>query len=185
MPKVETVRRIITAQNAAGLGVLARDDRVEPIIAGGENANLGQQLWQIWGCDGIPQLPDDGEPGQYKETLFAPPGGYRVQVCEFPAASGTDLEPRGQWPELGTMLGRADTGVVSDEFGDINDRITHFTNSVDLMFVLDGDVIVELSDGDVTLGPGDVFVNLGAPHAWKLGSKPCRVCMVALGAERH
>jgi len=180
----ETVRRVITAQTKDGKNVFAIDDQVLPIVAAGPNADHGQQLWQIWGTDGIPQLPDDAETG-YADTLFAPAGGYRLQICEFPAESGSTLTPRGAWPPLGTMLGRTDTGVVSTEFGDVDDRVMHYTDSVDLVIVLEGEVGVLLDGGgEVTLKKGDVLVQNGVPHAWRKGPVPCRIVMVALGAER-
>jgi len=183
MPEYSTMRRVITAQNEKGEGIVALDDRVEPIIAEGRNSNRGQQLWQLWGYDGIPQLPDDGV-ARFTSSIFAPPGGYRVHICEFPG-DGNTLTPRGQWPPLGTALGRLDTGEVSDQIGDVNDDIVHFTDSVDLMIVLEGEVTLRLSDGDVTVKAGDVMIINGSPHAWRLSGKPCRICMVALGAERN
>jgi len=181
----ETVRRVITAQTKDGKNVFAVDEEVLPLVADGSNRVRGQQLWQIWGADGIPQLPDDAT-GSYANTLFAPAGGYRIQICEFPAESGSTLTPRGTWPPLGTMLGRTDTGAVSDEFGDMNDRVMHFTESVDIIIVLEGSVGVVLEDGaQVTLGKGDVLVQNGATHSWRKGPEPCRIAMIALGAERH
>jgi hypothetical protein len=83
------------------------------------------------------------------------------------------------------MLGRTDTGVVSDEFGDMNDRVMHYTESVDLIIVLEGSVGVELEGGGaVTLKKGDVLVQNGATHSWKKGPVPCRIAMIAIGAER-
>ena len=179
----ETVRRVITAQRD-GRSVFAIDEQVLPIVASGPNADHGQQLWQIWGSDGIPQLPDEAR-GDYADTLFAPAGGYRVQICEFPAESGSTLTPRGQWPALGTMLGRTDTGEVSNEFGDVDDRVMHYTDSVDLIIVMEGEVGVLLDGGgEVTLRKGDVLVQNGVPHAWRKGPVPCRIAMIAIGAER-
>lgn len=180
----ETVRRVITAQTKDGKNVFAIDEEVLPIVAQGPNADHGQQLWQIWGADGIPQLPDEAR-GDYADTLFSPAGGYRIQICEFPAESGSTLTPRGSWPPLGTLLGRNDTGVVSDQFGDVDDRVMHYTNSVDLIIVIEGSVGVELEGGgEVTLQKGDVLVQNGVAHAWKKGPVPCRIAMIALGAER-
>lgn len=181
MAEYSTMRRVITAQNERGEGFVALDDRVEPIIAALRNP--GQQLWQLWGYDGIPQLPDDGS-AKFKNSIFAPPGGYRVQICEFPGEVN-NLTPRGEWPPLGTNLGRLDTGEVSTEVGDVDGDVVHYTDSVDLIIVLEGEVTLRLSDGDVTVKAGDVMIINGAPHAWRLSGKPCRICMVALGAERN
>jgi mannose-6-phosphate isomerase-like protein (cupin superfamily) len=185
MAEVETIRRVITAQMKDGKNVVSIDERVEPIISGGLNTDRGQQLWQIWGSDSIPQLPTDATEA-YADTLFAPPGGFRIQICEFPAASGSTLEPRGTWPPLGTLLARGDTGAVGDKLDeDMNDRIMHYTNSVDIMVVLEGELGFVIDGGpEVTLRAGDVLVNNGISHAWKNGPVPCRICMIAQGAER-
>lgn len=177
-----TVRRVITAQTKEGKNVVAIDDEVLPIVSS-RGADGGQQLWQIWGSDRIPQLPSDATE-TYANTLFAPPGGYRVQVCEFPAV-GTSIEPRGEWPELGTVIGRTDTNTVSDKLGDINDSIHHYTNSVDIMVVLEGEVQVGFDDGvEVIVRAGEVLIQNGAAHSWTRRSVAGRICMIAIGANR-
>jgi hypothetical protein len=173
----ETVRRVITAQTKDGANVFLKDDEVEPIVIGpigidNAGSHSGHQLWQIWGADGIPQLPNDGCDG-YANTNFAPPGGYRVAVCEFPAEGAPPRTPRGAWPATGTGVARVDPGL-------------HYTDSVDLMIVLDGEIGLEQDDGvEVLLRAGDVLVQNGAAHAWKNKSVPCRIMMVMLGAERE
>jgi mannose-6-phosphate isomerase-like protein (cupin superfamily) len=176
-----TVRRVITAQRD-GKNVVAIDDQVLPIVIG-RGPDSGQQLWQVWGSDGIPQLPNDAT-DRYANTLFAPPGGYRVQVCEFPAV-GANIEPRGEWPELGTIIGRTDTNTVSDKLGDLTDSVHHYTNSVDIFVVLEGEIHVGMDDGvEVTVRAGEVLVQNGAAHSWRRGSVAGRVCMIAVGAKR-
>jgi quercetin dioxygenase-like cupin family protein len=171
---IETIRRVVTAQTIAGKNVFAIDEYVEPFIAD-ERADRGQQIWQLWGSEGIPQLPSDATEN-YAYTVFAPPGGYRIQICEFPASSGTVLEPRGVSPKLGTRL----TRTQSDDFGSM-----HYTDSVDIVAILEGEIGLELEGGaEVVLRKGDVLVQNGVAHRWKKGTKPCRLCMVALGAER-
>jgi hypothetical protein len=171
-----TVRRVVTAQTRDGRNIFVVDDEVEPIVVGpagfdGRGSDPGQQLWQIWGTDGIPQLPDDGE-GSYADTLFAPPGGYRIQVCEFPAEGVQPREASGVWPANGIASARVGDGM-------------HHTDSVDLMIVLEGEIGLEQDDGaEVVLRAGDVLVQNGAAHRWKRTAVPCRICMVALGAQR-
>ncbi len=173
----DTARRVITAQGDDGRGIFAFDEEVEPIVIGpigidGKGSHSGHQLWQLWGADGIPQLPSDAQEG-WVDTNFAPPGGYRVQVCEFPAEGAAPREPHGAWPTAGTPVTRVEPGM-------------HYTDSVDLMIVLEGEIGLEQDDGiEVTLRAGDVLVQNGAAHAWKKRSVPCRICMIALGAERN
>lgn len=172
----QTVRRVITAQTREGRSVFAIDEWVEPIVVGpdgldGRGDHAGQRLWQIWGADGVPQLPDPAEEN-YANTLFAPPGGYRVQVCEFPAEGAVPTASQGAWPANGTASARIGDGL-------------HHTDSVDIMVVLDGEIGLEQDDGiTVTLTKGDVLVQNGAAHRWRKTSVPCRICMIALGAVR-
>jgi quercetin dioxygenase-like cupin family protein len=43
----------------------------------------------------------------------------------------------------------------------------HVTNTVDYLYVLDGDVTLELDDGNVLLHPGDCVVQRETNHAWR------------------
>jgi hypothetical protein len=184
VPEFATVRCIITAQVQDGSHKVIIDEQVEPAISDGKNLDAGHQLWRIWGSDGIPQLPADGS-AEYADTMFAPPGGFRVQMCEFPAETGSSLEARGVFPGLGTALGRLDTKSVSTELGDINDRIMHYTDSVDIMVVLEGECGFLVEGGDeITLRAGDVLINNGVAHSWRNGPVPCKMCMIAQGAVR-
>lgn len=63
----------------------------------------------------------------------------------------------------------------------------HTTSSVDYVMVLDGDLWLELDDGQLTrLGPGDAVVQNGTRHAWRnLSARPATVAVVQVGAERE
>jgi hypothetical protein len=179
-----TVRRVVTAQSDDGGDVFALDEQVHPIVADGSHSEAGQTVWQIWGSDGVPQLPM-GPDVTYTNTLFAPTGGYRVQICEFPARDEGPREPQGTWPPLGTRIVRPETGEAGGEFGGGDYSRLHFTDSVDIMVLLEGEVEFRVGDGtEVMLRAGDVLINNGASHSWRRGSVPCRLAMIALGANR-
>jgi hypothetical protein len=175
------VRRIITAQSKDGANVFAINEEVESYISDGSRHEFGQQIWRIFGSDTIPQLPCDANVS-YADTVFAPAGGYRIQVCEFPAAGAeSNLVPRGVTPELGTSIHRSGQGAENTRPGSM-----HSTDSVDIMVVLDGEIGLQLEGGaEVLLRAGDVLVQNGVAHIWKKTAVPCRVCMVAIGAERN
>jgi mannose-6-phosphate isomerase-like protein (cupin superfamily) len=60
----------------------------------------------------------------------------------------------------------------------------HTTQTVDFGVVLDGHVVLELDDGEVSLGPGDVIVQNGARHAWRNRSdRICTMAFVLIGAD--
>jgi quercetin dioxygenase-like cupin family protein len=60
----------------------------------------------------------------------------------------------------------------------------HATGSVDYGVILSGKITLELDEGEVTeLGPGDVFVQNGTRHAWRVEEK-CTMAVVLVGVER-
>ncbi len=57
----------------------------------------------------------------------------------------------------------------------------HATDTLDFMVVIDGRIVLGLDDGEHDLGPGDVVVQRGNLHRWRVsGEEPCTyaVCMV-------
>ncbi len=62
-------------------------------------------------------------------------------------------------------------GVEADGF--------HTTATVDLVMVLEGEIALELDDGEVLLGPGDCVVQRATRHAWRNRSG-ARVRMMAV-----
>jgi quercetin dioxygenase-like cupin family protein len=63
----------------------------------------------------------------------------------------------------------------------------HRTDSTDFGIVLSGNVAVELDDGvEVLLSPGDVVVQNGTRHRWRVvGDVPATVAAVLIGARRR
>lgn len=56
----------------------------------------------------------------------------------------------------------------------------HRTNTVDYVFVVDGDITLVHGEGEVTAGPGDCIVLNAADHGWRTGPRP-----VVLSAVSH
>ena len=49
----------------------------------------------------------------------------------------------------------------------------HSTNTIDLQYVIDGEMDLLLEDGVVQLRAGDSVVIPGIEHAWRTHEKPC------------
>ena len=50
----------------------------------------------------------------------------------------------------------------------------HASDTVDIGFVLSGEIELKMEKGSTILRPGDCFVQRGTQHAWKVvGDKPC------------
>jgi quercetin dioxygenase-like cupin family protein len=59
----------------------------------------------------------------------------------------------------------------------------HTTPTVDYVVVLDGSVVLELDDGvTTTLSAGDVVIQNGTRHAWRVPSdRPATIFVVLMG----
>jgi quercetin dioxygenase-like cupin family protein len=154
-----TARRVVTGHEAAGIAVIRSDG--EP--AGTIRANgFGVATW-LW-LDGPPATVDDGgdEPGG-AIRLEPPAGGCSVRIIRFPGTS----EGGGDWIRV--------EGDDPDEPG------MHATDTLDFMVVIDGRIVLGLDDGEHELGPGDVVIQRGNRHRWRVVSgEPCTyvVCML-------
>jgi hypothetical protein len=171
MSAAQPVRRIITGQRASGESVFAIDEEVEPHV----HPASTYTYWPIWGRDEVTQLPYDVP--DYVPTMFpSTAAGFRAHVVEFPPKGGPFPEPRGQMPPRGLAEG---TYVDPDTQG------MHWTDTVDIVIVLEGEIGLVQGDGsEVRLTPGTVLVQNGAMHAWRPGDVACRMCFVNLGAQR-
>jgi len=103
------------------------------------------EFWDdVWITD-----PDDptGRPATEADgTLQPPPGGSRWRVFAIPTAARM-RELVGGGPDDGAYF--------------------HQTDTVDLVYVLEGEVTLVLDDGEVKLQPGDCVVQQQTNHAWR------------------
>ena len=59
--------------------------------------------------------------------------------------------------------------LIAEHTGDtvVDDAFFHQTNTLDLIYVLEGDVTLRVEDGETLLHPGDCVVQRGTNHAWR------------------
>lgn len=172
------VRRVVTGKTPEGKSVFVSDTVVEPITP---LLTPGAEFHNIWGSDTIPQLPQDGTLPPFF-AWFPPAGGYRFgffsvapanagppQVTDMGAAIA-DFEAK-----LPGLMGHMEPGAPG----------MHTTNTIDVEYVISGEVWLELDDGaEVRLGPGDTIVQNGTRHAWRnKGNVPCVMALLLIGAE--
>jgi mannose-6-phosphate isomerase-like protein (cupin superfamily) len=174
-----SVRLAVTAQDERQKSVFASDSIIEPIapkILG------GNQLWLFWGEDAEPQLPHDGSGGRGLQ-YFPGPGGYRFGMFTIPPSSAAKPEI----DDLDDALAEAErlapglTHAVTDGAG------LHITDTVDFLYVLEGEVSLTVDDGDTrTFSVGDCIVQAGAKHAWANPSADvtCKLLLVFVGGRR-
>jgi quercetin dioxygenase-like cupin family protein len=154
-----TARRVVTGHDAGGRAVIVSDSEPPNTIRSG---GFGVATW-LW-LDAAPTTVDDGgdEPDG-PVRLEPPPGGCSVRTIRFPGVG----EGGGDWIRV--------EGDDPDEPG------MHATDTLDFMVVIDGRIALGLDDGDHELGPGDVVIQRGNRHRWRVVSdEPCTyvVCML-------
>lgn len=60
----------------------------------------------------------------------------------------------------------------------------HTTPTVDYDVVIEGELCLELTDGEIVVGAGDIVIQHGARHAWRNRTdKPARLLAVLIGTE--
>jgi mannose-6-phosphate isomerase-like protein (cupin superfamily) len=82
------------------------------------------------------------------------------------------------WPPTGGVIIRTITWQPGFSYP------MHRSDTVDVMFVISGQLELIVEDGSAVLGPGDCIVQRGTTHAWRVvGAEPCTFAGVLLSAE--
>ena len=105
-----------------------------------QGAAVGSDFYEIWSTpQAVPTLASlpDGEPTARPFTIM-PPSGHLVRII--------DIYP----PHMGGQR-----------------TVMHRTRTLDYAVVIEGEIVLVLSDGEVVLGPGEVVVQRGTDHAWE------------------
>ena len=158
------VRKVVTGHDAKGRAVFVRDERVDgtPIPGLGELAFL-------WNADEPATYPNPGN-NPAAPGIFPPLGGIRFIIGMYPPNGVVAPEPT---PEMHIE--------DDDELG------FHRTDTTDFGVLLSGNMALELDDGaEVLLSPGDVLVENGTRHRWRVvGDVPATLASFLIGAQRR
>jgi hypothetical protein len=155
--------RQVTTTEVDGKAVFASPPAVEP------ERSHGFHIWRLGGHDSLPApLPAAGLPPEVGR-MFPPASGFRLYRTVIP-------------PDSAARAAGAIEGL--DEL--LEDDGFHRTDSVDVVWVLAGEVGLELDDGAVEwLSAGDLVVQNGTRHAWRnRGDEDATLGTVCFGAVR-
>ncbi|MCU1501459.1 MAG: cupin [Ilumatobacteraceae bacterium] len=174
-----SVRRVVTGHDAAGKAIFVSDEWVDPVTVA---LSPGSEFHLLWGGDGPPSFPDDGT-RPTTTTYFPAAGGFRFGQFSVPPesarqpAEGLDLDAA--LAEFDAKLPGLAGHMEPDAPG------MHTTSTIDFEVVLDGEVWLELDDGEeVHLQPGDCVVQNGTRHAWRNhGDVTARLAVILIGAH--
>jgi quercetin dioxygenase-like cupin family protein len=103
----------------------------------------------------------------------------------LPIGSG-DLEDEHTDRPLFPPSGGASVNLVVFPPADAGPSAMHRTDTVDFLFVLEGEVVLRHPGcDDITLTAGDFFVQNGALHQWEnLSDKKCVMACIVLATQR-
>jgi hypothetical protein len=158
------VRQVVTGHDAKGRAVFVRDEHV----AGMPIPGLGELAF-LWSADEPATYPNAGN-NPAAPGIFPPIGGIRFIMTSYSPDSVVAPEAT---PEMHVQAG--------DEPG------MHRTDTTDFGVLLSGNIVVELDDGaEVSLSPGDVVVQNGTRHRWRVvGDVPAIMAVCLIGAHRR
>ncbi len=175
-----TTRRVVTAIDEQGKSYFKHDGPTPGRV------ELGLFIDdEIWIDD--PARPDPS--GEYDPAtaegfqLEPPAGGSCIRIFTFLPETALAEDTEAYDPEvLAAAASRFDTGdaMEADNPG------MHTTATIDYGIILSGNVTLELDNGEVDLGPGDVVVQRATRHAWRNRSgRPCVVAFVLIGSPNY
>ena len=155
------VRLVVTGHDADNNGRFVSDRWIGPTPG---LAADGWVAYVLWGVRSLPTLPDDGSSAI--DTSVSGPGAIRfVQTIVYPHGTET------------TGAAEALTDLEKQAEG----SAMHFTRTVDLVVVLEGEVEVVLDTGRTTLRQGDFLVQNGTRHEWlNRTGKPAKLGVIVL-----
>ena len=176
--KPSSYRRIVTA-NANGKSSVQSD---ESMPAYEFSTVPGYQHTLIWVNPTTPDLSKQQRFDSYPDSVVPGPGGTSLHFVTFPPGSVFAD------PSFDGEAARNEALVrlkgLADHF-EREDPGMHKTNTVDYSVVYDGEIWLELDDGETLhLERGDTVVQNGTRHAWRnKGTKPVTMLFFLNGAE--
>jgi mannose-6-phosphate isomerase-like protein (cupin superfamily) len=176
--KPSTYRRIVT-EDVDGKSVVQSD---ESLPAYEFKTVPGYEHTLIWVSPATPDLRKQQRFNGYPDSVVPGPGGTSLHFVTFPpAAVFAD-------PSFDGEAARNEALVrlkgLADHF-EKEDPAMHKTNTVDYSVVYDGEIWLELDDGETLhLKRGDVVVQNGTRHAWRnKGTMPVTMLFFLNGAR--
>ena len=156
-------RKVVTGHDAKGRAVFVRDEQVDAVPIPG----LGE-LAVLWSADEPATYPNAGN-NPAAPGIFPPVGGLRFTVATYS-------------PEFEVVAPEA-TPEMHIEDGD--EPGMHRTDTTDFGVLLSGNLVVEVDDGaELLLSPGDVVVQNGTRHRWRVvGDAPATIAAFMIGAH--
>ena len=176
------IRRVVSGQDKSGKSKVVSDEIVQAATVDGVT-----KLALLWAADAAPQFPASGERTTCP-SYFPKLGGYRFLILTLP----TQTEAKNAQARLGPENAAAGRAEIERQVGSGLFSIMepdhpgmHTTDTIDFVFILSGEVWLELDDGEeVHLKTGNTFVQNGTRHRWSnRGTQPAEIAVVMIGGH--
>jgi quercetin dioxygenase-like cupin family protein len=164
---LQSYRRVETGHDQAGRAVIRSDGTAPRTVQAPSGVSVSELLW----LDGPVRSVDDGrDRDEAGFPLEPPPGGASFRIITMPPpATGVDTET--------TWL-----RVPGD---DPTRPGMHATDTLDYVVIVDGEIVLGLDDGEHRLGAGDVVIQRGTAHRWRVvGDQACTYGVLMLRPDR-
>lgn len=164
-PDAFSVRRVVAGTDPAGAAAFISDRQPPRTISAPNGFGVSELVW----FDAHPVESADGDdPGEGSVGGFPANGAIAARLIRFAAAT-PDSPTDETWVRV--------AGEEPDRPG------MHRSDTLDLMVVLEGQVLLGLEDGEHEVGPGVAVIQRGTTHRWRvIGSEPCTFLSVLISA---
>jgi mannose-6-phosphate isomerase-like protein (cupin superfamily) len=182
---IEKIYRHVTGVDSTGKSVFISSGELEPDEV---FFQPGTKFWRLWGTETDGPVID----GDSNMAPFFPEfHGTRFSLVGFPPhslARATESQVRSP-EELEALRREADErlpGLFDAHATDGGTSLFHATETVDYGIVLDGEIHLELDDGqEVVVTPGHCIVQRGTRHQWiNKSDQPALMAFIVMGARR-
>lgn len=171
---VEPVRRIVTIDREPGVSSVVSDGPAPDVRT--DPARPGFAATRLWVTDSTPARIVF-ETLHLPHTIEPPPSGSVVRVMTFPpdetwAGRVGEAEVRAWFSAMGSPGASAYSPDAPHPY-------MQKTRTIDFCFVLKGETVLVLDEGEVVLKAGDCVVQRGTSHAWSNRSDEPAVVVIA------
>lgn len=182
---VKKIRRVVTGNNQDGhSGVLWDSDA--------PNVNVGKiaastSMTDLWVFESCPVDLSSGQDNGNLEFCFDPPSfGGHFRIVQS-ATKPKDYDPNNDPTAVSIKepFKRKNSHTMDKGGQNAYSSPIHQSLTVDYGILLEGERTLILDDGQYTLYPGDVVVQLGNWHGWTNPNQESLMAFVMLGAQRQ
>jgi mannose-6-phosphate isomerase-like protein (cupin superfamily) len=183
------IRRVVTGNDAQGRSRVVIDGAAANVRQSPQRP--GVVINNLWMTDSMPAKTAGDDAGARLAKLEPVEGGTNFRIVEFPP----EKDYIGKVSEAAARQAFAEMGgahaIVGSEGGGDKPRhpFMHRTRTLDYALVLEGEVVLMLDDGEVTMKAGDVCIQRATNHVWSNRSdRPCKIAFILIdgdGAAGH